>query len=85
MASNIRSGYNILKSFYNEKKHRVNSTIQKYIYPKDTFFLKIWQELCLSIKEGKKLVCTGKSGRPESPTGHTQKKKDTQHVPHAGV
>jgi hypothetical protein len=49
------------------------------------FFLKIWQELYLSIKEGKKLVCTGKSGRPESPTGHTQKKKDTQHVPHAGV
>jgi hypothetical protein len=49
------------------------------------FFSKIWQELCLSIKEGKKLVCTGKSGRPESPTGHTQKKKDTQHVPHAGV
>ena len=39
------------------------------------FFSKTWQKLCLSIKEGKKFICTGKSGRPESPTGHTQKKK----------
>jgi hypothetical protein len=30
---------------------------------------KILQEHCLSIKEEKKFICIGRSGRPESPTG----------------
>jgi len=53
------------------------------------FFPKTSQELCLSIKEGrkkgKKFICTGKSGRPESPIGHTHKKKRRHPAhPHRG-
>jgi len=46
------------------------------VYPLLTifFFSKTWQELCLSIKEGKKFKCTGTPGCPGSHTGLTHRK-----------
>ena len=51
-------------------------------YGQFTFFSKT----CLSIKEVKKVLCTGRSGSPASPSGHAQKKKkgNTQLLPHLG-